>query len=70
MTVTVSVRLDEKVVRFLEKTGRSAGTEVKRIVMEEFRREIGLAALDSIRKKSIKVDFNVAELIRKERDRL
>lgn len=69
MSVTISIRVDDDVKRDIEELGYRPGEYLKRILMEELKRERSLQSLEWISKHRVEPEGPPAEqLIRENRD--
>jgi len=69
VSVTISVRIDDEVKREIEELGYRSGDYLKRILMEELKRERSLRSLEWISEHRLESDGPPVErLIREDRD--
>jgi len=69
MSVTISIRVDDKIKRSIEELGYKPGEYLKNILMNQLKKEQSKNALDWLKKNKIKSKGKTAEqLIRTDRE--
>jgi hypothetical protein len=69
MSVTISIRVDERIIQTIEDLGYSPGEYLKNILMDQLKKEQAKSALNWLKKNKIKSKIKTSEeLIRTDRD--